>query len=89
MLRITTENNSTLTKFRLEGRLKGDWVGELERCWIHAKNADPEKQFSIDLSSVDFVDESGCALLRHMVSQGARLQTDGNLMMSLLVREIR
>ena len=32
MLRITVQENGQLTRFRLEGKLKGDWVRELERC---------------------------------------------------------
>jgi len=88
MLRITTAENDGLTRFRLEGKLKGDWVRELEHCWISASNGDPERQFSIELSNVDFVDESGRALLGRMVSHGARLEAQSNLMMSLPVEEI-
>lgn len=88
MLRITTEKNDGRTRFRLEGKLKGEWVGELERCWIYTRNARPEMEFSIDLSNVDFVDESGNALLTHMASQGARLEARSNLMMSSLVQDI-
>lgn len=27
-----------MTRFRLEGKLKGDWVRELERCWSTARS---------------------------------------------------
>ena len=88
MLRITTEESYSLTTFRLEGKLKGDWVQELEQCWRHARSAFPEMQFSIDLNNVEFVDERGSALLTRMVSHGASLEANSNLMMSLLVEKI-
>ena len=88
MLRITTEENGRLTRFRLEGKLKGDWVRELERCWNTARNAHTEIQFSIELSKVDFVDEIGRVLLSRMASQGARLEAHNNLITASLVEEI-
>jgi anti-anti-sigma regulatory factor len=84
MLRITIEEKDNLTKFRLEGKLRGDWVREMERCWIYARNAGSGRQFSIDLSNVNFVDESGKALLTRMVAQGTRLQASGPMMTSLV-----
>ena len=83
MLRITVEEKNDHTRLQLEGKLTGDWVGELERCWISNRNRDSRNQFSVDLSSVSFVDENGKALLRRMVSQGAKLQAKGPLMTSL------
>lgn len=88
MLRITTDETGTQTRFRLEGRLKGDWVRELERCWTHARKLGPAQRFCIDLSHVDFVDERGNALLQLMASQAVELVADGNLMMSPLIEEI-
>jgi anti-anti-sigma regulatory factor len=88
MLRITVEERNHRTTFRLEGKLKGEWVGELERCWIYTRNTSPGGQLSIDLSNVDFMDESGKTLLACMVSQGARLHTR-NPMMASLVKEIK
>jgi hypothetical protein len=88
MLRITTEKNGRLTRFRLEGKLKGDWVRELERCWIQARNEHPEIQFLVELSHVDYVDQSGRDLLHRMVSQRAMLEAHNNLMSASLVDEI-
>ena len=87
MLRITVEEKADLTGFRLEGKLIGDWVKELERCWICAKNTQPGTRFRIDLSSVSFVDEKGKTLLESMVSEGAELVAD-NPMMTSLARSI-
>ncbi|HXJ87849.1 MAG TPA: hypothetical protein VMS18_13590 [Candidatus Binatia bacterium] len=88
MLRITAEENGGMTRFRLEGKLKGDWVRELERCWIQARNEHPEIQFLVELSHVDYVDESGRDLLSCMVYQGAGLEARNNLMSASLVEEI-
>jgi ABC-type transporter Mla MlaB component len=71
MLRITTEENGRLTRFRLEGKLKGDWVRELERCWSTARNGHTEIQFFVELSNVDSVDEVGRALLSRMATRSA------------------
>jgi hypothetical protein len=88
MLRITTEKNGTLTKFRLEGKLKGAWVTELEHCWAYARSTRPETEYSVELGDVDFVDESGRALLSSMVAQGVTLLTNGNFLIACLVEEI-
>ncbi len=36
MLRITTNDSPRVLTFRLEGRLEGPWVRELEQCWLYA-----------------------------------------------------
>ena len=46
MLRITVEEQDNATSLRLEGKLTGDWVGELERCWISNHNHSPVSEFS-------------------------------------------
>ena len=88
MLRITAEENGRLTRFRLEGKLKGDWVRELEQCWIQARNEHPEIQFLVELSHVDYVDDDGRKLLSRMVSQRVMLEAHNNLVSASLVDEI-
>lgn len=73
MLRITVQENGSLTRFWLEGKLKGDWVREVERCWSTARNAHPEIQLFVELSNVTFVDEMGRALLSRMAFQGTKV----------------
>ncbi len=75
MLRITIEKNSRATTFRLEGRLTGPWVEELERVW-RSSIADPGVGcISVDLTDVTFVGEEGKKLLEQMYGQGAKLKT--------------
>ena len=88
MLRITVEKKGGVITFRLEGKLQGEWVAELERCWIFARNTSPTRQLCIDLSSVDFVDESGKTLLVRMVLQNVKLYAS-NPMMASFVNEIK
>ena len=87
MLRITVEKKTGVITFRLEGKLKGEWVKELERCWIYSRDAAGLSPLLLDLRNVYFVDESGKELLRRMVSQGAALRASG-LMMRSLAKEI-
>ena len=89
MLRITLEEEDHCTRFRLEGKLAGDWVRELERCWIRTKNANPDKRFKIDLRAVSFVDRSGQALLEHLALEHAELWAAGNPLMTSIVNTIR
>lgn len=86
MLRINIEERGQFTRFRLEGKLTGDWVLELERTWIRSKSTNQVKCFKVDLSGVAFVDEKGRALLARLVSDGVELEADNPLMRSVIVR---
>jgi hypothetical protein len=77
MLKITIEKNSRWTTLRVEGRLAGPWVDELERAW-RAINCDPaEGRLSVDLTDVTFVGEEGKLLLETMYGEGAKLKACG------------
>ncbi|MBS1811462.1 MAG: hypothetical protein JST84_25090 [Acidobacteria bacterium] len=83
MLRITTQSENGTTRFILEGRLMGEWVHELERCWLAVNPT----QVQIELKDVGFIDEHGQALLARMAAAGATLiATD--LQMNAIVEEI-
>ena len=71
MLRITIhEAPSTLT-LRLEGRLAGPWVGELEECWRSALASRREPILRVDLTEVTSIDAAGQACLAALHRQGA------------------
>lgn len=71
MLKITMHNESDVTRFRLEGRLIGEWVKELERCWLAVAAVSP--CIRIEFTDVSFIDEPGQALLARMAAAGTAL----------------
>ena len=79
MLKITIETTMNAATLKLEGRLAGPWVGELERSWRAVKDDSRDKPVMVDLCEVTFVDAEGRKLLSWMYGQGARLRTFGCL----------
>jgi outer membrane protein TolC len=79
MLRITIHDSSTRTTFKLEGKLAGAWVQELEHCWITASSALQGRGVTIDLRQVSFIDDDGKKLLERMCATGAELVATGPL----------
>jgi anti-anti-sigma regulatory factor len=81
MLKITTlrENNRTILK--LEGRLAGPWVQEVESCCVQGSD------LSVDMSAVTYVDSEGKHLLKKLYQRGAKLIASG-CMTNCLVHEI-
>ena len=87
MLKITTLTNAESTALRLEGRLAGPWVQELERCWDSTVATTTNHPLTVDLSAVTYVDSEGKDLLRKIHQQGAKLVASGCLT-SCIVNEI-
>jgi len=87
MLKITTLLNAESTVLRLEGRLAGPWVRELERCWDSTVGMPTHSPLSVDLSAVTYVDSDGKDLLKKIHQQGAKLVASGCLT-SCIVNEI-
>ena len=73
MLKITTVTDAQSTTLRLEGRLAGPWVEELQRCWVSTVSAKTRHPFSVDLSAVTYVDAEGKRSRR--VSEVARVSS--------------
>jgi len=73
MLRITVYNEDTLTRLIIEGKLVGDWVRELERCWLKAAAVQPPQRIRIEFTDVSFIDSAGRELLEKMAVRGAEL----------------
>ena len=86
MLRITTQNDTQLLTFRLEGRLAGPLVTELRDCWQSKVSFRPPF-VQVDLRSVLFVDSEGKKLLADMHRQGAKLLAH-DCQMKAIVAEI-
>jgi anti-anti-sigma regulatory factor len=63
MLRITANDNPRVLTFRLEGRLEGPWVHELEQCWRSVLDGANKPTVRIDLMDVTYIDAAGKARL--------------------------
>jgi anti-anti-sigma regulatory factor len=87
MLRITLKTGCEGAVLKLEGRLSGPWVGELERTWCDVTSKNPAGSVVVDLSDVTFIDSEGKNLLRRMFRQGADLR-NGLLMTKYIVNQI-
>ena len=86
MIRITAHQKPKATWLLLEGKLAGDSVAELEKCWRVASTA--KNSVSIDLTSVSFIDSRGKQLLLKMFESGARLVSKG-LLARCIIEEIK
>ena len=73
MLRITVHDSPGSLTFRLEGRLAGPWVGELEKCWQSTLAGRRNPLLRVDLTEVTFIDSDGQTCLAAAYRQGAVL----------------
>jgi len=87
MLRITADEKPRVLSFRLEGRLEGPWVGELEKCWRGMVARAGTPVLRVDLTGVTFVDAAGKAQLTAMHRQGAEFTAD-DCLTNAIVSEI-
>ena len=85
MLKITVQQDATLCRLHLAGRLAGAWVAETENTWRSA--AISGRRIEIDMREVTWIDEAGRRLLRAMNQEGAGLIAKG-VAMEALVEEI-
>ena len=84
MLRITVLETPGFLTFRLEGRLAGPWVQELEACWQDAVAGHQQAALRFDLTGVTFVDAAGKAFLAARHAQGAEMIACGYLMRAVV-----
>jgi anti-anti-sigma regulatory factor len=69
MLKISVTHNANLVTLRLEGKLAGLWVPELERVWSSLLAALDSAEVSLDLRELNFIDKEGRTLLRQIRAQ--------------------
>jgi hypothetical protein len=77
MLKITIQNGATSVNIKVEGKLAGPWVDELERCWRAIKDGVESKVMWVDLCEITFVDAGGRRLLTGMYEEGVQFKTFG------------
>lgn len=87
MLKITANDAADGLTLKLEGRLAGVWVAELEECWRKSSSSLSGRPLRVDLSGVDYVDTAGRYLLVLMHRAGATFVVAG-CMMAALVQDI-
>jgi len=87
MLRITIDKGTSLMTFKLEGRVAGEWVDELERAWL--EEAGRGKLINVDLTGVTFVDEEGKKLLGRIVERGSNLYATDCMNRSIIEQIMR
>ncbi|HKS72614.1 MAG TPA: hypothetical protein VJQ82_05410 [Terriglobales bacterium] len=88
MLRIHIEEQCRAVTIRLEGRLSGPWVTELDRCWQYTLAGHSSKSLVVTLEAVTYVDVAGEHLLLEMQRGGASLVGKG-MWSQHLVEQIR
>ncbi len=87
MLRITIHHTHDDLTLKLEGRLAGPWVGELEACWVEQRATFDSRRWCVDLRGVSHVDDRGRELMARLHADGAHFVASGCVMPGI-VREI-
>jgi hypothetical protein len=87
MLRITVHDAPRTLTVRLEGRLAGPWVRELEECWRGALASQGEPSLRVDLTEVTSIDAAGQACLQALHRHGAEFVA-ADCLMKAVVAEI-
>jgi len=87
MLRITIADIGQSITLKLEGKLSGPWVEELEHCWNSTVATHPNRCLALDLTGLLFVDAQGKKLLNLLHARGTKLEGTG-LMTQSLIQEI-
>ncbi len=83
MLRITVNDEAEAVRIKLEGKLTGPWVAELERCWRGVCPCVQQRRLVLDLTDLEFVDAAGKYLLAAMHTRGG-----GFVARTLTMREL-
>jgi len=67
-LRITVEENEEAMIIKLEGRIAGPWVAELDRLWEQASPTLGSRQLVLDLRETTYADSDGIRALSAIYS---------------------
>jgi hypothetical protein len=88
MLRITRSEGNDLTRtLKLQGKLLGPWIGELESAC--GASQFPAARVRLDLSDLTFVDADGARFLEALIRDGARVVACSVFVAELLYLERR
>ena len=81
MLRITQKASKRGTLLRLEGKLLGPWVHELDQCLLANSAQSP---IHLDLAALSFSDQTGLHCLQKALEQGVQLAACSGYLQTLL-----
>ncbi len=87
MLKITAQFEPGQATFKVEGKLVGQWAGELERKWREAQGGGQTQNLVMDLTGVTFIDAEGKRVLSRIYQAGGKLRAQ-DCMTKRLVEEI-
>jgi ABC-type transporter Mla MlaB component len=77
VLKITIQEEAKKVRLKLEGRIVGPWVTELDRIWHSLGPSLDGKALSVNLCGVTYIDREGRGLLADMYRQ-ARAAFEAN-----------
>jgi anti-anti-sigma regulatory factor len=77
MLRISTDITPEGTLIKVEGRLAGPLVLELERIWREVRADGSARPITVDVCGVTFIDARGKGALRMMCDEGVSFRSCG------------
>jgi ABC-type transporter Mla MlaB component len=86
MLKVTIKQADSAETWELEGKLSGDWVKELERCWKE-RSSPVGVSLQVHLKAVSYIDTAGKQLLTEMHGRGVEIKGCG-CMTKAVVEEI-
>jgi hypothetical protein len=68
-LKITIQEHDEAIEMKLEGRVAGPWVAELNRAWVETAPTLGQRTLSIDIQHVTYADAGGKHALRDIYAQ--------------------
>jgi len=77
MLRITIEKKPDSTILRVEGKITGPWLAELEQAWQTVLPQLNGTALLVDLTDVTLISEEGKRVLEAMHESGAKFKASG------------
>jgi len=88
MLKVTINSGEATETWDLEGKLSGDWVQELERCWKE-RSSPSGTPLQVNLKAVSYIDAAGKQLLKEMHGRGVEIKGCGCMIRAVVEEVIR
>lgn len=88
-LRITIHETDDTLGLRLEGRIAGPWIAELNQAWNEAAKRRNGRAVSLDLRDVTYSDAEGKKLLKGIYAETQAEIVAGSQWTEHLAQEIR